>query len=199
MSIGVSLPSNTYDEVEDINHVNKWLPKCPWQRQKQKSGGTLRRRRWVFRDPGNQRKHHGEWADWTGHDGEEEHWSRRMAAHGKAQDCPGRGFGSHKCFQGPSNPGASEIKHRGMVPLSKWQAAAWVTGPIPVPSPSPRSLRIAEPIVVPEALRIPLWGTDERSEAERGKYVCSRSHSKLAWELGTGQRPPSASQSEYCN
>ena len=85
------------------------------------------------------------------------------------------------------------------MPISKWQAAAWVTGPVPVPSPSPRSLRIATPIIVPETLRIPLGGTDERSEAERGKYVCSRLHSKLAWELEIGQRPPSASQSEYCN
>ena len=67
------------------------------------------------------------------------------------------------------------------MPISKWQAAAWVTGPVPVPPPSPRSLRIAEPIVVPETLRIPLGGTDERSEAERGKRLL-----KVTQQVGLG-------------
>lgn len=53
----------------DIKHVNKWLPKRLWQRHKKKAGGILRRGRWVFRDPRDQRKHPGGWVNWTGHGG----------------------------------------------------------------------------------------------------------------------------------
>lgn len=42
-----------------------------------------------------------------------------------------------------------------------------------------------------DTVTTPLWGTGERTShfTERGKIICSRSHSKLVWKLGKGPRP----------
>lgn len=49
-----------------------------------------------------------------------------------------------------------------------------------------------------DTLRTQLRDTDERTEVHRGKLICLRSHSKLAWELVIGPRPAPA-RPEYLN
>lgn len=66
VSIGLVCLSSIYDQAEDITHCNKWLQKQIWQRYKQKARGIPRRRRWVFHDPSDQRKHPKEGVGWRG-------------------------------------------------------------------------------------------------------------------------------------
>lgn len=45
--------------------------------------------------------------------------------------------------------------------------------------------------------RTPLWDIEERVEVHRGKLICSRSLSKLAWDLGMRQWPAAAGPNNW--
>lgn len=81
---------------------------------------------------------------------------------------------------------SSEVWHRSAVPEAKQKITAQMAGIGLVSPASPRSQDIRQNLQGFQNTLRTHWDTDELTEAQRGRLVCSRSHSKLAWKLGAG-------------